>query len=216
MKNFKEKILKIADKVVESKIIDDYHYSFGKGLSDFELTDLEKNFNIKIDNKIKELYSQVNGVKIDWVVKGNSLNGINSSPKEDITGSINVLDLENLLSGYNKSHPWKNILWFDFTDDKLRKDLIDIRPFDFYNRDNNECIVFKIEDNILSSKMKYYSLNHGFMNFNFTLEKYVDYLQLACGFLFWQRALIFKGKYLKELKHYLPQIFPSIDLSNFR
>jgi len=101
---------------------------------------------------------------------------------------------------------------FDTTPERLHADevaeLSCLKPFDLFHNDAKELAAFRVADGRLLDGLAHYRLVTGVSDLRLTLDGYIEELVKSRGFMFWQRARLWpNGSDMKELTHFLPQIF---------
>ncbi|SHE51933.1 hypothetical protein [Pedobacter caeni] len=180
----------------------------GKGTAAAEFTDIENSFRMKLTKDIYEFYSQVGFVNIEWRFK----KPLQLDEQEYVVdGKINILPLHDVFWGVDDLG-WGNILWFDHMENATKQKMRKLRPFDFFDEEDNGCISFQRNETDVSPNLVLYSTDNGYYPLKLNIESYLKLLLQTKGISRWPfllvKAPINENEiFMATMKTFLPLLF---------
>ena len=140
-----------------------------------EFKQIESDFQIQLSEDIKAFYPEIGFVNISWSFKHElEIKG----KRYQVNGKIYILTLHDSFYGFDNLG-WQDVLWFkDLEDQEKMKNL---RPFDFYDMEENGCVCFNIDDNKVEKDLIIYSTSEGYHPIKLNIEEYCDLLTQTKG-----------------------------------
>ncbi|MBD2767467.1 hypothetical protein IC235_06130 [Hymenobacter sp. BT664] len=173
-------------------------------------------WGIEAPFEVINFYGEVEEASFEWRLKDSALIDHLDVDNPFISGNIKIQSLADSLWGYNRSKGWKDVIWFENTDQEDLAFYQSIRPFDFFFTDAGEIACFQVENGKFAEKLFLFGHEAGWTEMNIGVKEYVELLTQTRGMFNWQEALVFKcGKNKTRLKHYLPRLFNDVNLEGF-
>ncbi len=207
--NYKSIIERMIQKIESSKNLEIIDIEIGAGLSNDDLAFAEESFNVSFDEQIKELYSQMNGVKLRWILKAeNQLQMLTGDDHGQVYGKVNILDIDTVFMGTNSDY-WESIIWGNEEDEQNQEYLKILRPFDFVDLDDGLAACFSVKDGILSaSDILFFNPRRGNeVSMKMNLVTYFEEMEKKTAYVFWQEALMYpESNMASSINYYFPLI----------
>jgi len=210
MKDFFKAFSELKAQLENNKLIGVTEFIMDEGLDSYDLEMTEDEFGVKMPDDVKEFYKTIAMVNFLWVLKEDS--GIELLPHDqagNVNGKVNILDFYTMVSGKqgDAAEPWKDTLWFDGIADSHER-IRDLRPFDFFDNHNGECVGFLRSELDKGNTALYLRDDRSsIVPADMTIEEYVDYVIKCKGFVKCQQAFVYKGSDEERMNYYLPKIF---------
>lgn len=204
---------KLKAELEENPLLEVYQSQVQYGPGSEVVSILLSEWEIEAPAEVINFYGEVDQASFEWRLKDNAL--IDHLDPEDslVSGKIRILSLDQSLWGHNHSKGWKDVIWFENTDQEDLPFYQSIRPFDFFFPDAGEMACFQVVNGQLNEKLFLFGDEVGWVEMNIGIKEYVELLIQTRGMLSWPEALVFKGGYNEErLKHYLPRLFNDVNL----
>lgn len=218
MTNYRDKFEVMIRELENHSRINVLENHIDPSIDEKKISEIEEDFDIRLDKPISDFYQQVGGLKLEWSVSLEDEAQIDTS--DQITGSVHLLPLEQVFAGWNDDE-WFNDLWFDWMDEARRESLKKLKPFDYFDNQDSGCICFKLQDGILNSNLQYNSVDYGINELQADFSTYIDLLLETRGFFRWQFLTVsdktidgYKSHY-DEFFSLMPKLFPKTDFSKF-
>lgn len=181
-----------------------------------EFKDIEDAFDLKLTKEIHEFYSQIGFVRIEWKFSKPLMWKGNEYP---VDGKINILPLHEVFWGKGDLG-WGNVLWFEHMEAKVMQSMKSLRPFDFFDPEDNGCISFHLKKEVVASELVLYSTDNGFHPLKLNIGSYLQLLLQTKGIYRWQFLLV-KARaneneiFKATMKGFLPLLFKNKDYDLF-
>jgi hypothetical protein len=205
--NYKETIDRMIQKIESSENLEMLEIEIGSGLSPEDISLAEESFNVRLDDPIKELYMQMNGVKMRWILK--SENQLKMLPGDDygqVYGKIEILDLDTIFLGANYDE-WESIIWGNEENEQNQQYLKSLKPFDFVDLNDGLASCFCIKDGVLISDNIFFfnPRRNKEIPMKMNLENYFEAMEKKLAFAFWQEAILYpESNMANSTTYYLP------------
>jgi len=215
MINYKEKLEKIVNELLQHKDIQVTDYYIGKGWDPKKIEEILLLNNIKITKALVEFYSQVNGAVIIWELKENAdIKLRHTDTLNNIKGFINIFRLDEIFTGGEilQSPAWSEAM----SDQDALEDLKNFKPFD--QNDDDSYIGFLVNDNFIEDKLFYIQREKEVIDTKSDISVYLDALQSSRGFLWWQSSFALRpsGFNYDDMYYYISQLFPDEKFDVFK
>jgi hypothetical protein len=189
----------------------------GKGLTDGEIDAIEAQHGVRLMRGVRSYYRQLNGVIVKWRLDSakriKSIKRLHADYDEPICGIVNMCTLEEIMVASSELF---GSVWDEQMDAFAKAELACFRPFD---RNVEEALVGllcrngQIRDSLyfLTKGAKY------LVDMRADLARYLRALCQSRGFLWWQESFALRpgGIGRIELCHYISQLFPAENFSEF-
>jgi hypothetical protein len=222
MNNYYEHFQELRKQLESNPLIEIDHFEMEEGLSNANILMIEEEFKIIVPESIKMLYREVSSVDFLWLLKdGADVPLLDNDSFGSVNGKAYIPDLYTVFDGIGNStgkDAWKNFFWFpDSMDNETIEENKKVRPIDFFDNNNGECVcVLKEESKFIKDDLYLRYEDGEILPLDLTIDTYIDLLTTTFGFVNFQSAYMSRKSYEnKKMKYYLPRIFPAISLKEF-
>ncbi|MFY7672191.1 hypothetical protein ACOSP6_13990 [Tenacibaculum sp. MEBiC06402] len=205
--DLKERIRNIIWDCQYNEFTKEVKTSIGEKLSKNSVKEIENKYRVIIHKEVKDFYEKLNGFSLCWGLKGDVFKE-KTIESNLIWGNIYYYNLKQVFKGENELEPWRDILWFDFDDNK--EELKQLRPFDLHNEDITACACFKVINGHVSNDVYYYDIEYGINKMELSFLEYFERNLKYRGIVNWQR------KYLSEEKEEMKLIEATLKMIGFQ
>ncbi|MFP4101712.1 hypothetical protein [Coleofasciculus sp.] len=220
MKNLSIKLEKIAKEIDKHPYLKLIKFEYNEPLTRDDIRDfVEAEFEIELPAQFKEIFTQINGFRLEWeAIATPDGNYIDSAL--EVMGRIDIQDLYTIFEG-PRGNEWKDIIWTDKMPSEEKEEMKGLKPFDFFDPDDGGYICLALDStNNLANYMVLRSVDYNIRYLNIGIETYLDLLLHTRGYYRWQFFLNdpisdlynFQVK-LKQIKLFLPGYFPDANLA---
>jgi len=184
MKNLINNLITKIESVKANKNFNVNFFQLEKGYPLNELEELLEGLELQLPENLIDFYTEIGGLSFVWNIVPEAVK--DKVPEEDLgylTGSIQLMNPFDMVMGKSGKR-WKNVIWFDNSENSEKKKLQNFLPFDFPSTEL--AAGFENDKNKILDKMSLFSSNDGLSFTELSLSDYLNNLIETAGFSYWQ------------------------------
>jgi len=181
-------------------------YELGAPASPDAIRDAEKAAGGRLPDGMREVYEQINGLRLEWSARDPSTFDTVQPP----TGYIKLLEIGTSTGTIFGS--WDDWIWFSQDGDETFKN---VKPVDFFI--NEACAaLYPVPGEM---KIHYHYCGEELHPTGYSFLEYLELLLESRGYFYWQTALCVdkqRSKTVVEFRSVMPRLFADFDNEAFR
>ncbi len=177
---------------------------------------VEAEFEIELSNSFKEIFTNVNGFKLEWEVISKP-DGTPIDEELEVTGRICIHDLYTIFEGPD-GEEWKNIIWTEDMPSNEKEEMKSFKSFDFFDPDDGGHVCLVLREGKLENHLILKSTDYGIKYLEIDPISYLNTALYSRGYYRWQFFVSpitelygFQIK-LEQMRSHLSTYFPDCSL----